>query len=258
MCIIRTGLLPMSNAFKNHSHLLPNFLMLIRKIVKKGKINFTKLTHFSSRLPFVNFIEKNEIVCTWKYLRNAVDLLERQVNKKNGILPSERMCRFLILAEDHRYGKHWGFDPIALIRAIWMVYFCNSKQGGSTIAMQLVRTLTHRREITLWRKVTEITLAVLLTRYISGDRLPVVYLCCAYYGWRMNNFEQACSRLGIDPNFSTPKDDVEFVARLKYPQPQNPTSQRMDRISRRGRHILKLSVHRKIRYQHFELVETHV
>ena len=216
------------------------------------------LSCFGTKSPWISFSDRIGIVRTWNNLRRTLDLIEKELNEKTNELPSERMCRFLVLAEDRRFGQHCGFDSIALIRATYKVCFCNTRQGGSTIAMQLVRTLTRRYKRTLWRKFTEIILAVLLTRYIAEHRLPVIYLWCAYYGWRMNNFEQACSRLGIDPNLSTPKDDAEFVARLKYPQPQNPSFLRSSKISQRGRHILKLSVQNEICYQHLEWVETHV
>ena len=33
------------------------------------------------------------------------------------------------------------------------------------------------------------------TSHIGRDRLPTLYLWVAYYGWRMNSFNEACSRV---------------------------------------------------------------
>lgn len=151
------------------------------------------------------------------------------------------MIEFLILAEDHRFFRHPGVDPWALCRAGWKTYFCHSRQGGSTIAMQLVRTLTGRRERSCERKALEIALAWRLSRYLSRDRLPVLYLWCAYYGWRMSNFRDACTRLGLNPASTTALDDALLVARLKYPEPRYHDHRSTRRIRRRALHILSLA-----------------
>lgn len=185
---------------------------------------------------------KSEIDSLWKQLRISIDKIEREIFQTNTPLPNRRMCHFLILAEDRRYGKHHGVDIKALCRAIWKTYFClDSKQGGSTIAMQLVRTLTGRYEKTWWRKISEMWLAILLSKYISKNRMPLLYLWCAYYGWRMNNFKQACLHLKIHPNSTNALDDAELVARLKYPQPRKPSFMYIEKLKMRKKHILHLS-----------------
>jgi membrane carboxypeptidase/penicillin-binding protein PbpC len=140
------------------------------------------------------------------------------------------MCRLLILGEDHRYNIHPGVDPIAICRALWRTYFCRRPEGGSTIAMQLVRTISGRYEKTPTRKILEIVLAVRLTKHVDRERLPCLYLWVAYYGWRMNNFLQACDRLSIDPNSSSLEDAAQLVARLKYPEPRISNLERKRKI----------------------------
>ena len=185
---------------------------------------------------------KSEIDLLWKQLCISVDKIEKEIFQTTTPLPNQRMCHFLILAEDRRYGKHPGVDIKALCRAIWKNYFClNSKQGASTIAMQLVRTLTGRYEKTWWRKISEIWLAILLSKYIPKNRLPLLYLWCAYYGWRMNNFKEACSYLKIHPNSTNASDDAKLIARLKYPQPRKPSSMYIEKLRMRKKHILHLS-----------------
>ena len=150
------------------------------------------------------------------------------------------MCRLLIVAEDRRFGGHPGVDVLALCRAAWKTRFCRSRQGGSTIAMQLVRTLTGRYERTMTRKVTEILLAIRLSRHVPRSRLPHVYLWCAYYGWNMHNFKQACARLRFNPESATASEEAELIARLKYPQPRMQDVQWAVKVSRREAHIMTL------------------
>lgn len=191
--------------------------------------------------PIAVFSAKPSVRAQWGYLRAAIDRLQKELGEISGPRPSRRMCRFLILGEDRRFPKHPGVDPVALSRAIWKTYFCSSMQGGSTIAMQTVRTIMGDYERRLSRKITEIILAICLSRHVSTDRIPMLYLWCAYYGWRMNNFTQACRRLGIDPLSASESDEAELVARIKYPQPRKHDAVRMGKIQRRGRHLIDLS-----------------
>ena len=112
-----------------------------------------------------------KIVSQWKQLRASVDKLELEILNSDFPRPTRRMCEFLIVAEDHRFARHPGVDPLALCRTAWKTYFCNSRQGGSTIAMQLVKTLSGRYEATWQRKAVEILLAILLSQANSGDTI---------------------------------------------------------------------------------------
>ena len=177
----------------------------------------------------------------WAQVRGSVDQLEVDLSRLEQPRPTSRMCKYLIVAEDHRFALHPGVDPLALVRAAWKTCFSNSRQGGSTIAMQLVRTILGHCEPTFKRKAEEIVLAVLLSRYVAKERVPRLYLSCAYYGWKMNNFVEACTRLGIDTATATEFEEAQLVARIKYPQPREYHARRMEQIRRRASHVLSLS-----------------
>ena len=176
----------------------------------------------------------------WERLRALIDQLEEELQNSTYPPPNQRMCRLLIVGEDHRFVNHNGVDVIALCRAIWKTCFCGFRQGGSTIAMQLARTLTGRYERTILRKISEIIVAIQLTKHLPKERLPVLYLWCGYYGWHMNNFREACRMLEIDPDNSSLTEDAELVARLKYPQPKELSVRRKYQIRQRGRHMISL------------------
>ena len=81
------------------------------------------------------------------------------------------VVQLLITAEDRRYQFHPGVDPLALCRALWHTLALQKCEGGSTIAMQLVRVITGRYERTLYRKILEIFLAVKLSCTIPKAQL---------------------------------------------------------------------------------------
>lgn len=151
-----------------------------------------------------------------------------------------RLIDFLIIAEDRRYGNHVGFDVFAIFRAIWRRVSSSKKEGASTISQQLVRTLTNRRECTIRRKLKEILLAVLVTKFFDPYDVAIVYLNVAYYGGKMNGLEGACYKLGLSSSNIPEVEAASLISRLKYPEPLNASSSRRSQISNRSRYIIDL------------------
>jgi len=150
------------------------------------------------------------------------------------------VIKALILAEDRRFSKHGGIDPIAIGRAVWNFIVHRKLEGGSTIEQQLIRKVTGQYKRQFYRKMREILIASLVERVIPKYDIPGVYLSIAYFGWRMNGFQQACHRLGIDLSNITPPHAASIVARLKYPQPKVVSDIRARQIAVREKHILNL------------------
>lgn len=159
----------------------------------------------------------------------------------------------LMVAEDHRYPHHIGVDGIALVRSLWKTIARSERQGGSTIAMQLVRTITGRHEITVSRKITEIWLAVKLGHFMTKSEIIETYASIAYFGWNMHGLPAACLELKIDFNSLSLTEMAQLIARLKYPEPKFHSRRSTYLINRRASHILaryqKLGV--KLRHEWF-------
>jgi len=183
----------------------------------------------------------------WESLQQRLDAVQGQIPFGSKLQPPRHLVGLLIAGEDHRFYQHHGVDPFALCRAAWKTYWCDERQGGSTIAMQLVRTLTGNYEKSVRRKLIEIALAIKLTRYVDKDRIPVIYIWVAYYGSRMSNFRQACSRLNLRPDSLTIKDAALLVARLKYPEGLSSDPERSSKIESRALYILDRA--KKLSYQ---------
>lgn len=177
----------------------------------------------------------------WRHLRQVVEEIEADIIHSPSMQPTALMVRLLILGEDRRFYWHLGADPFALLRASWKT-FHGIPQGGSTIAMQLVRTLTGNYERTYRRKLREIILAVMITSWKGRIAIPSLYLWVAYYGWRMNGIKQAYMRLGSDHRRESLQGAAELVARLKYPEPSVQTAKRAYQIDLRARYLMSLVI----------------
>jgi penicillin-binding protein 1B len=88
-----------------------------------------------------------------------------------------------LAAEDVRFRRHIGLDPIGIFRA----FFANVRaggiaQGGSTIPQQIVKQRFLTNERTWRRKFVEAILAVLLDARLSKDEILELYLNDVYLG----------------------------------------------------------------------------
>ena len=96
----------------------------------------------------------------------------------------------------YRYVPGIGFDPVAIIRAVYYVLTERDVvSGGSTITQQVARNLLlsprERSERTLQRKLREIVLANELSRRYTRDQILEIYLNENYYGNQTYGIEAA-------------------------------------------------------------------
>ena len=82
-----------------------------------------------------------------------------------------------VAVEDHRFFKHPGIDPIALVRAVTRnVREPGTVEGGSTLTQQLARTLFLSNKKTYGRKAREAVLALMIDAHLSKDEVLELYL----------------------------------------------------------------------------------
>ena len=88
-----------------------------------------------------------------------------------------------IAAEDVRFRRHLGVDPIGMLRALFAnVRAGGIAQGGSTIPQQIIKQRFLTNDRTWRRKFTELILAVVLDLRLSKDELLELYLNDVYLG----------------------------------------------------------------------------
>jgi|GEM_PF-294059 len=89
----------------------------------------------------------------------------------------------VMAAEDQHYLDHKGLDPKGIARAIWVNFKTASfAQGGSTITQQLVKNLMARRNKNLFRKISELFLALMLESRYDKELILERYLNEVYLG----------------------------------------------------------------------------
>ena len=102
--------------------------------------------------------------------------------------------RVLVAVEDKRFYRHFGVDPLALVRATGQnIYAGRVVSGASTISSQLVRLSTPRQR-TFSTKALEFVGALKLERSLSKAEILEYYLNRAPFGGPIRGVE-AASRL---------------------------------------------------------------
>ncbi len=86
------------------------------------------------------------------------------------------LIRTLIAVEDKKFTKHFGIDPLAILRAAYINFRAGGTiQGGSTLTQQLVKNFFLSNEQTMWRKFNEAVMALLLEAHYSKDEILTAY-----------------------------------------------------------------------------------
>lgn len=144
------------------------------------------------------------------------------------------ISHMLIRVEDRRFYTHRGID----LRAIARAFLANIKarryvQGGSTITQQLVRTLYLNRQKTLFRKLTEIIVALWIETQMSKEEILRKYMSSIYMGHRngraVRGLEEASNVwLGKAIDDTDWNEKAQLVAMVKGPNLYVPGSYRGD------------------------------
>jgi penicillin-binding protein 1A len=144
-----------------------------------------------------------------------------------------------ISAEDKNFYKHFGVDPIAVLRAlITNIYSKDIRQGASTITQQLARNLFLTPERSLARKIKEALLAIKIEREFSKDKILELYLNYIYLGQGAYGVE-AASRIyfGKSVKDLTVDESAVLASLPKAPTKYNPF-RNPERILERRNYVL--------------------
>ncbi|MCZ6697263.1 MAG: PBP1A family penicillin-binding protein, partial [Acidobacteria bacterium] len=98
----------------------------------------------------------------------------------------------LIATEDARFFDHVGIDPRGIARAIIMdILRARKAQGGSTITMQLARSLFLKPVKTIRRKLQEMVLALQIEKTFTKNEILTFYCNQVYMGHGRYGIESA-------------------------------------------------------------------
>ena len=157
----------------------------------------------------------------------------------------QQLVDAILAAEDDRFFSHHGIDLFGVARAIVAnLRSLDTRQGASTITMQVARNYFLSREKTYTRKLKEALLAFRLENELSKEEILELYLNKIFLGHRAYGFQAAASFYYNEPlkNLSLPQ--FAMLAGLpKAPSTINPVSNpdralvRRDYVLRRMREL---------------------
>ena len=150
----------------------------------------------------------------------------------------------LVATEDADFMTHSGVSGRGLVRAGWtfLTSFGRRKEGASTLTMQLIRTVTDKRQRRLDRKLKEIILARKLEKAYTKKQILEQYANEVYFGGGRHGIE-AASKYYFGK--SAPQLNVEECALLaglvqspNWYNPYNPDPKARAAALARRNHVL--------------------
>ncbi len=157
----------------------------------------------------------------------------------------EVLVEALLVTEDRDFYHHDGVSPLAIARALVVnLKAGRTVQGGSTLTQQLAKNIFLTRERTLWRKLSEAYIALIIDYRYNKDRILEAYLNEIYLG-QNGGKEVHGFALGARLYFGRPLQELRIdqqallVAMAKGPSYYNPW-RNPDRARQRRDLILRL------------------
>jgi penicillin-binding protein 1C len=158
--------------------------------------------------------------------RQIYELVDPNAGRRTYV-PLAKISPYLLAAtiatEDKGFYAHPGFDPVAIVRALWQNMTSGEVvSGASTITQQLARALLltpeERADQSYSRKIREVILAAEITRQYSKDEILELYLNEIYYGNLAYGVEAA-----TETYFNTTADKLDLAqASFLAGLPQSP------------------------------------
>ena len=191
--------------------------------------------------------------------RHGSELYEARTNAgtrslwlDSSTLPSA-LADATVAAEDRRFYRHLGIDPIAIVRATrHNLRARHVAEGGSTITQQAAKLLLDRRAANRRRrglsaKIEEAIVALRLEHRLTKREILTLYLNLAPYGNQVIGASRASQAyFGVSPSLLTVAQAAFLAGLPQRPSAYNPYRDSKSGIARQRRIIDTLLQERRI------------
>ena len=187
--------------------------------------------------------------------RSQYQLEPQLITNVSGVREKRRMVAFrdippvlvqaVTSAEDKRFFQHAGFDPIRIIKAVYIdLKEGRKEQGASTLSQQLARMFWLDQEKRWTRKLAEMIITLQLEQRLSKEEIFEDYANQIDLGWRgtynIRGFGQAAEvYLGKDLSQISLPEAAELAGLIQRPGYFDPF-RHPDRMTERRNIVLKL------------------
>lgn len=168
----------------------------IARLIRQKRIIFLTVLIVSSLmasscsflgLPSAENLNELQFVTATQVFDINGQLISKLFEENRVVVPISRINPYISQAivanEDSRFYRHFGLDPIGILRAIWVNIRTGSlTEGGSTLTQQLAKNMFLTQERTLSRKIREAILALMIERRFSKQEILQAYLNQVYFG----------------------------------------------------------------------------
>lgn len=181
------------------------------------------------------------------YAADGTALTEWHAGEDRVLVDYEDLPRHVIDAvvaiEDQRFWVHPGVDVRALARAMQANYEAGEIiQGGSTITQQYIKNVLLTPEVTIDRKMEEITLALGLEQTLTKEEILERYLNTTYFGNGAYGIGAAARRyFGVAPAALTLEQGALLAGLIRSPNSLDPYLYPNAALSRRATVLAKMA-----------------
>jgi len=179
-------------------------------------------------IPDLSAFEQRRILQSTKIYDRTGEVLLYDLHQdvRRTIVPFENISYHLknatVAIEDDQFYKHFGVDPLAILRAAISNLTAGDLlggQGGSTITQQVIKNSILEQEKHLTRKIKEAILALKIEQVLTKDEILAHYLNESPYGGTIYGVEEASQAFFAKSAADLTLPEAAYMAAL----PQAPT-----------------------------------